>query len=171
VTLYPIEDGTLITDHVFRGAERVRLSGLISADSIEVLGFSSLGKQKLVAAVDALREMHTARALITVSTGIQLYTDMGIDSLRATRTSDSRGGNFLSVQAELVKVRHVRLATAEVPEDPAQGAAKGRAGQTNTPAGKTASSSTPSSGGPSQAQTEQARSLAKRLGQAVGISR
>ncbi|WP_147465059.1 phage baseplate protein [Teichococcus wenyumeiae] len=172
VTLYPVEDGSLISDNIFRGAERVRLSGLVSADSIEVVGFSPPGKQKLVAAVDALREMHAARALITVSTGIQRYTDMGIDSLRATRTSDAGGGSFLSIQAELVKVRKVRLAEAEIPEATAQGAAKGRAGQTNTPAGKSSASSS-SANGPasSSAQTEQAKSFAKKIGQSLGLSR
>jgi hypothetical protein len=142
VTLYPIEDGSLITDHIFQGAEKVRISGVVSTDDIAAFSLSAGGKTRLVDAIDTLRSMHKERALITVSTGIQQYAEMGIASLKAVRSSDGRGGNFLEINAELVKIRKVKLKTAEVPEEKATRSAKGRAGQTNTPAGKSSSAST-----------------------------
>lgn len=141
VTRYPVEDGTVIIDHVTQGVETLRISGLVSTADVMAFAFSSGGQYKLVDAVDQLRSMHKARALITVSTGQLRYTDMAFTSLKAVRSNGDKGGNWLEVSAELVKVRKARLRTAEVPEAPAQGAARGRAGQTNTPAGRSSGTS------------------------------
>jgi hypothetical protein len=155
VTLYPVEDGSLIADHIFQGAERVRISGIVSTGDMAVFSFAGGGKTKLVDALDTLRSMHKERALITVSTGIQQYTEMGIASLNAVRANDDRGGNVLQIRAELVKVRKVTLKTAEVPEAQAKAPAKGRAGQTNKPAGKSSASSTSAQKGDGAAGTAQ----------------
>lgn len=141
VTRYPVEDGTIISDHVTQGEERVRISGLVSTADVTAFSFSSPGSTKLVDAVEMLRSMHKARALVTVSTGQMLYADMAFTHLRATRSNGEQGGNWLEVSGELIKVRKVTLKTAEVPEAKVQGPAKGRAGPTNTPAGKSAAAS------------------------------
>ncbi|PWC26411.1 phage baseplate protein [Teichococcus aestuarii] len=138
VTRYPVEDGTLITDHITQGVETVRISGMVSTASVAAFAFTSSGALKLVDAVEQLREMHKRRALVTISTGQMLYPDMGFTNLRAVRSNGERGGNWLEVQAELVKVRKARLRTAEVP---AQAPARGRAGETNKPAGKSSGTS------------------------------
>ncbi|HWX46878.1 MAG TPA: hypothetical protein VNZ61_02330 [Roseomonas sp.] len=141
VTQYPVEDGTLISDHITQGAERIRISGLVSTADMAVFSFGARGRSKLIDAIDTLRAMHKARALVTVSTGVMLYRDMAFTSMRAVRSSGEKGGSWLEINAELTKVRKVTLKTAEVPEAPAQGAAKGRAGKTNTPAGKSSGTS------------------------------
>jgi hypothetical protein len=153
VTRYPVEDGTIISDHITQGPERLRISGLVSTADVTAFAFVTSavsllrgedgpGATKLVDAIDLLRSMHKARALVTVSTGQMLYEDMGFTRLKAVRSNGDKGGNWLEINAELMKVRKVKLKTAEVPEKPAQGAAQGRTGTTNTPAGRSSASST-----------------------------
>lgn len=141
VTRYPVEDGTIISDHITQGVETVRIAGMVSTASVAAFSFTGGGTLKLVDAVDMLRAMHKARALVTISTGQMIYTDMGFTNLNAVRSNDERGGSWLQVRGELVKVRKAQLRTAEVPEAPAQAPARGRAGETNKPAGKSSSSS------------------------------
>lgn len=143
VTRYPVEDGTTISDHITQGVETVRISGMVSTASVAAFSFSAApGMVKLVDAVEKLRAMHKARAVVTISTGQMVYKDMAFTSLNAVRTAGERGGNWLSIKGELVKVRKVKLKQAEVPAEPVAEPAKGRAGQTNKPAGKASPTST-----------------------------
>lgn len=149
VTLYPVEDGTTISDHITEGPERVRIGGVIStadvsggAGSLSSFGFSaSTQATKLIDVIEALKEMHVARELVDVSTGQLVYRGMAFVSLSAKRSSDGLGGNWVSIEAELIKVNKVRLKTADVPAPETMNApASGRGGETNRPAGQ----STPS---------------------------
>ena len=148
VSRYPVEDGTTISDHITQGSEIVRISGSVSTADVVAFsfattdGFSTAGNAaKLVEAVDTLRAMHKARALVSVSTGQMLYEGMAFESLTATR-SNSESGNWLDISATLVKVTKVTLKRAEVPEDTARAPASGRAGATKTPAGNNAKPAT-----------------------------
>lgn len=142
VTLYPTEDGAQISDHITQGPERVRISGLVStADVVAFAYFRDGGGQgatKLVEATDLLREMHQARALVSISTGQLLHSDMGIAGMTARRSAGGDGGNWLEIQAEFVKIRRVRLKQAEAPAagSAGDGGAKGRTGKTAAKAGK-----------------------------------
>ncbi len=152
VTKYPTEDGSVITDHITEGNEKIRISGMIGTADIAG-GFGNLSglvntpdsSVKLVTIVEILRGMHKARQLITVSTGQMLYENMAFTSLNAQRSSDGNGGNWLSIKAEMTKVVKVRLKTADVPAreninttEPAAG----RAGATGAAAGRTTPTST-----------------------------
>lgn len=141
VTRYPVEDGSVISDHIALEPETVRIAGRVSTADVLAFGFvlgNSGGATKLVEAVDALRAMHAERAIIEISTGQMVYTDMAFTSLNAVRSADGDGGNWLDVRAELTKVRKVTLKSADVPAETAQEPAKGRAGKTATPAGRNA---------------------------------
>lgn len=150
VTLYPIETGALITDHVTRGAEKIRLSGMMSTADVTggqgtaaAFGFGVDNSTKLVDVIEMLRGMHAARALVEVSTGQMVYKDFAFTTLNAQRSAGGDGGNWLSIKAELTKVNKVTLKKADVPPpETAQEPADGRAGQTNKPAGKTTPSTT-----------------------------
>lgn len=171
VTKYPVEDGTIISDHITQGVETVRISGMVSTADVTAFSFSAGGGYKLVDAVDQLRSMHKARALVEISTGQMIYTEMGFTNLKAIRSNDERGGNWLQVSAELVKVRKATLKTAEVPEKPAQAPARGRAGQTNTPAGRSSGTSAAAASAagatpPAAANVTPALALRDRIGTA-----
>lgn len=148
-TLYPVEDGTEISDHITQGAEKIRIGGVVStADAsggfgiAATLGFGVDNSAKLIDVIEALRTMHKNRELVTVSTGQLVYEQMAFTSLNAQRSADGQGGNWVSVKAELVKIRKVSLKTADVPapENIIEAGPAGRAGETNKPAGR----STPS---------------------------
>lgn len=136
VTRYPVEDGTEISDNVTVEAETLRLGGMVAlADAAAIESGRTAAGSRMVDVVEALRKLRRDRALVSCSTGQMLYRDYAFESLRATRSADGSGGNWLSVEAELVKITKVQLATAEVPER-AQGDAAGRTGQTNKAAGR-----------------------------------
>lgn len=150
-TQYPVEDGTLISDHIPEGVERIRIGGVISTADASggfgiagALGFGVDRSMKLIDVIEALRKMRKDRALVTVSTGQLVYKDMAFASLNAQRSADDKGGNWLSVKAELVKINKVKLKTADVPAPEATSGAgtAGRAGQTNQPAGRSTPSGT-----------------------------
>jgi hypothetical protein len=131
VSRFAVEDGTEISDHVTVEAETLRLGGMVAlADAAAIESGRTAAGSRMVDVVEALRKLRKDRALVSCSTGQMLYQDYAFESLRATRSADGAGGNWLSVEAELVKITKVQLQTAEVPEK-AQGDAKFRTGQTN----------------------------------------
>lgn len=155
VTKYPVEDGAEISDHIVRESEEIRLAGTIALADVVALesGGGAEAGSKLVDVIEALRKLHTDRALITCSTGQVVYKDYAIAGLNAVRTADADGGNWLTVRCELQKIEKVQLKTAEVPER-AAAPASGRTGQTNKPAGKSGSGSgTSGQGGANQPQS------------------
>ncbi|POY46512.1 phage baseplate protein, partial [Avibacterium paragallinarum] len=86
ITEYPVEDGTVISDHITQESERLSLSGVIT--SAGTLFNISLGKYKLIEAKETLRELHGRRELITIVTGLDVYEDFAIESLEIERNSD-----------------------------------------------------------------------------------
>lgn len=153
-TQYPVEDGTLISDHITKGVERLRITGVVPA--VDVLAFAGgPGAVHLADVVDTVRAIHDARELVEVATAQLLYTDMAFTNMRIARSA-AEGGNFISIDAELVRIRKAALRTAEVPaEAKAAEPAKGRVGQTNTPAGKgtTAGGTNSTNGAPAEGRT------------------
>ena len=138
ITQYLIEDGSTISDHVTRGAEKLRITGVIPAADALAFTADGSGAARVADVVETARAINRERAVLEVATGQVLYPDMAFSSLRIAR-SVGEGGDWISVDAELTKVRKVSLRTAEVPQDAkvseANGA-KGRAGQTNKAAGR-----------------------------------
>ncbi|HHF3505632.1 hypothetical protein Q7615_09070 [Haemophilus influenzae] len=132
ITEYPIEDGTVISDHITRESERLSLSGVITGAG--TLFNVSLGKYKLIAAKETLRELHAKRELVTIVTGLDVYEDFAIESLEIERNSDD--GERLNISAEFRKIQKVTLRKEEVPPEKAAPNAKGKAGQTKAKTGK-----------------------------------
>ncbi|HFF6216695.1 phage baseplate protein [Stenotrophomonas maltophilia] len=130
-TVYPVEDGTTITDNVSNDAEKLSLSGVVTSAQITVFGAN--GWQKLVQAKDILRRLHKARELITISTGMDTYTEMVMERCRIGRTNE---GDHFSIDCEFRKIVKAQLITETVPEDKASPKAKGKAGSTRTSGGK-----------------------------------
>ena len=101
ITEYPIEDGTVISDHITRESERLSLSGVITGTG--TLFNVGLGKYKLIAAKETLRELHAKRELVTIVTGLDVYEDFAIESLEIERNSDD--GERLNISAEFRKIQ------------------------------------------------------------------
>lgn len=130
---YAVEEGSPISDHVMVESERLKLSGMITpTDLVEM---TATGRPKLLEAKATLRKMINDRAEVTISTGMDTYTGMILESGDIGRNNE---GEHLSVDLEFVKIRKVRLRKAAIPADKVSGKAKGKAGDTKTKAGKSA---------------------------------
>lgn len=132
ITEYPIEDGSVISDHITQESETLSIEGVITGAG--TLFNIAAGKAKLIAAKEALRELHKKRELITVVTGIDVYEDFAIESCEISRNNED--GEQFSVNLELKKINKVTLRTEEIPPEKTKGKATGKAGKTKTKAGK-----------------------------------
>ncbi len=137
VTRYPVEDGTETSDHIGCGSRQLHISGSVSHSAM--LEFGLRGVTRLMDAVEALEHMHEQRQPITVVTGLGVYEDMGIESLEITRAAGEKGGNWIDIDAELVRIERVSLKQADIPPGQAAPDAQGKAGQTGQRAGQSPS--------------------------------
>ncbi len=135
VTKYPVEDGGPdVSDHITQGNETLEINGSVSATSMQAFEFSS-GPSKLIDAVATLREMHAERQSIKVVTGLGVYEDMAFTGLNITRASDEKGGWWIDIEAELIKIVKVKLEEGELPPEQVAPATKGKTGKTEKKGG------------------------------------
>lgn len=130
-TEYAVEDDSPISDHIIVESERLKLSGWITPSS--VMQMTADGRPKLLEAKASLRKIMKDRAEVTVTTGMDTYTAMVMESCNIGRSNE---GDHMTVDCEFVKIRKATLRTADIPPDKVAPAAKGKAGATNTKAGK-----------------------------------
>ncbi|MBB2918336.1 phage baseplate protein [Cupriavidus alkaliphilus] len=134
-TSYAVEDGAPISDHVVLESERLSLSGWITA--ADTVLFGAGGRSKLIAAKEALRNIHKERLPVVVVTGMDSYADMVMETCKISRDSK---GEFFEVSCDFRRIRKVTLRTADIPPEKVSardgGKAKGKAGSTKTNAGK-----------------------------------
>ena len=98
VTYFPVERGTIISDHIINQPDIVILSGLVSDTPLTI--FAPFNRS--VAAFNALLEIHRRREIIDVVTGIKLYRNMAITSLDVPRTVKT--GQTLTFNIELQRI-------------------------------------------------------------------
>ena len=113
ITEYPIEDGSVISDHISQESETLSLEGVITGTG--TLFNIAAGKSKLIAAKEALRTLHKNRELITIITGVDVYEDFAIESCDINR--NNKDGEQFSVNLELKKINKVTLRTEEIPPE------------------------------------------------------
>ena len=134
ITEYPVEDGTIVSDHITLDSERLTIEGVIS-------GAGSLFKAELINAKETLRELHRTRELITIVTGVDLYEDFAIESCSIARNNEY--GEQYQVELALRKIKKVTLKTEDMPPEKSGKSTQGKAGKTKSNAGK-AKTGTPS---------------------------
>lgn len=147
VTKYPVEDGNEdISDHITAGNEELTITGAIASGSIFGIEFGSRCYSKMTDAVDQLRTMHKERKTFTIVTGLGKYEEMAFTNLTLDRSnSPQTGGQWLSINATLRKIRKVSLKSADLPEDKIDGDGKGKGGKTESKGGKSGDSNKPPS--------------------------
>lgn len=130
-TEYAVEDGSPISDHIVIESERLKLSGWITPNN--VFEMTAGGRPKMLEAKATLRKIMSDRAEITISTGMDTYPAMVMETCEIGRTNE---GDRFTVDMDFVKIRKAVLRQAAIPADRASGTAKGKAGETKTKAGK-----------------------------------
>lgn len=134
-TKYFVEEGAPVSDHIIIDNETLSIEGIISASDISIFGE---GRSRMISAVDALRGIKDSRQVVSIVTGLGLYTDMVMVNCSITRSSSLQQ---IEVVADFTKIRKTEKKEADVPEVKSKGTAKGKAGATKTKAGKVASTS------------------------------
>lgn len=132
-TEYAVEDGSPISDHVVLAPERLKISGWITPSDVQLM--TADGRPKLAEAKATMRKIVNDRAEITVTTGMDAYTDMIMETCNIGRSNE---GERFTVDMEFVKIRKAVLRKADIPPDKTSGTGKGKAGATKTDAGKAA---------------------------------
>lgn len=98
VTHYPVEFGTIISDHIIKEPDVVSISGIISDTPLNI--FASFNRS--VAAFNQLVELQSRRLPITLVTGIKVYTNMAIILLDVPR--NMKTGQTLTFNMEFQKI-------------------------------------------------------------------
>ena len=101
VTNYPVENGTIVSDHIINQPDVVVLSGLVTDTPLSILA----PYNRSVAAFNALIDIHRKRQVVTVVTGIKVYYDMAIVTLDVPRTVKT--GQTLTFNIELQKINYI----------------------------------------------------------------
>ena len=132
VTAYPVEDGSVITDHVTQEQEELEITGVVTG-SIVLASDPGGGRARLIDVRDALRKIHAQRQPIVIVTGIDVYQDMVVYRCEIGRNNES---DQLDVSISAKKIKRVTTKTADIPPEKVAPKVKGKAGATKTPAGK-----------------------------------
>lgn len=98
VTYFPVESGTIVSDHILLQPDIVILSGLISDTPLNVLA----PYNRSISAFNALLYIFENRQIVTVVTGIKIYQNMAITSLDVPRTI--RTGQTLTFHITLQRI-------------------------------------------------------------------
>lgn len=109
VTEFPIQSGSTITDHIQILPERLQITGLVG--NVMRRNFKAPDIQQ---AWDVIRRYRHTGELITLTTDVQLYTDMIIKSLSTRR--EIKDGPSLRFTMELQKIRLVGVERVEFPD-------------------------------------------------------
>lgn len=115
VTHYPVEFGTIISDHIIKEPDVVAISGVISDTPVQILAglttniglFNQIqsngnGFNRSVAAFNQLVELQSRRLPVTLVTGIKVYTNMAIILLDVPR--NVKTGQTLTFNIEFQKI-------------------------------------------------------------------
>lgn len=98
VTNYPIEDGRIISDHIINEPDTLQITGVVSDTPLSFLAPFN----RSVNAFNTLVEIHNRREMITVVTGIKIYTNMVMTSFQVPRNVQS--GQSLTFVIDLQKI-------------------------------------------------------------------
>jgi hypothetical protein len=121
VTQFPVEDGSVITDHIQNKPDQVSINGFVTNTPVrsfaEVVSAVDLVRPSGVSgrtelAFEGLERLHRERALVTIVTNLKTYDDMALTSLTIPRNAAI--GDTLEFSADFVKVVKVTSAVVAV---------------------------------------------------------
>lgn len=107
VTRFPVEGGTIVSDHIVNDPEKITLECFISNTPIG--GEVNNHAQE---AFDQLTRMFEAKELVDVVTQFKIYVGMAITDISVPR--NNKTGQAILFTVNLVKIRKVQSTTVEV---------------------------------------------------------
>lgn len=112
VSKYAVEAGASESDNITAADEELTLSGVIVGAGASAYG--ERGRSKLIAAKDALRALGAGRKPITIVSGMDVYTSMGMSRARIQRGG---GEEKISVDLSFSKILVATTREADVPQE------------------------------------------------------
>lgn len=98
VTNFPVEDGSIISDHIIKEPETLQITGIVTDTPLAILAAFN----RSIDAFNRLIQIYENRERISVVTGIRVYTDMVMTSLQVPRNVQT--GQSLTFVIELQKI-------------------------------------------------------------------
>lgn len=98
VTYFPVESGTIVSDHIINQPDIVNLSGLISDTPLNLF-FPS---DRSITAFNQLIRIHEQRQIVDIVTGIKVYRNMALTSMEVPRTMKT--GQTLTFNLQFQKI-------------------------------------------------------------------
>ena len=126
VTSHPVENGSLLNDHIRKNLRVGSLRGLVSNYSISVADQTPYNRAQV--AYDLCRALWEAGELVTVVTCLETYENVAITSITTSRSFDAGESQEFDITFQEVKVVNLERATLSVQLTPRQ--------PTTTPAGR-----------------------------------
>jgi hypothetical protein len=116
VTTYPVENGAVISDHIYNEPIHVIIKGIISShplpDSITRQGANAEDKNFVAHAWQYLLNIRDNRKPVTIVTGLRQYTTMVLTSLHSV--NNYKTGGSLDFTAAFISIRIVNSKTVPV---------------------------------------------------------
>lgn len=110
VTDYPVEDGTIISDHIVNEPVKLMIQGIVSDTPINI--FAQFNRS--IDAFNELVRIHNERLVVTVVSGIKTYQNMAITSLDVPR--NLKTGQSLTFNIELQQIKFERNVNVDLEE-------------------------------------------------------
>lgn len=104
VTNYNVEDGSVISDHIYNGLETGSLTGFISNFSIKQ---GAIVTNRAQDTFDLLTAMWEAREPVIISTVLKIYENVVITDIKVSR--DENTGEAIEFAISFQKIRTVKL--------------------------------------------------------------
>lgn len=109
-TNFPIEIGSQISDHIIKDPLRVSISGIVSDTPLSLLARSN----RSIDAFNRLIRIYETREVVTVITGIKVYTNMCMTQLNVPRNVNSGQSLVFNLEFQQLKIdSSVRLQLRE----------------------------------------------------------
>ena len=110
VTQFPVEDGSVMSDHIQNEPDKLTLQGFVTDSPISTLDTSGPGNGET--AFEALERIHRTREPVRVFTTLKEYQDMAMERFSVPKNSQT--GETLRFTASFVKIRKVSSLTVQV---------------------------------------------------------
>lgn len=132
VSSHPVQDGSVISDHITNDLRKGSLKGLVSNFSVtrgsfdaedeitigETTAVRNLSKNAASQAWDIFKEIWEAKQLVTIVTVLEVYEDVAITSVAASRNMDSGEAQVFDIQFQQVKRVKLKEATITATNQP-----------------------------------------------------
>lgn len=108
---YPLEDGSSISDHIVVDPQTLRVTAFKSSLGISLLDPRQPNEH--IVAFEDLWNIVKNKQLVTVVSGLKVYTNMQITNISTSR--EARNGNSLTFDVDLKELRYVNTVSVSIP--------------------------------------------------------